>query len=97
MAFTYLSMFVSVEELDSPVCQDDFQDVEIKDEPFDYVSTTLIWFLFPYIFLSHLNLEDEDKTITSSQYYFHYKNNFTNHGITYQSDYNYIVLITIVW
>ena len=36
MGFTYLFMFVSVEELNSPACPDDFQDVEVKDEPFEY-------------------------------------------------------------
>ena len=36
MGFTYLFLFVSVEELDSPAYPDDFQDVEVKDEPFEY-------------------------------------------------------------
>ena len=29
-------MFVSVEELDSPAYPDDFQDIEVKPEPFEY-------------------------------------------------------------
>ena len=36
MGFTYLFMFVSVEELDSPAYPDDFQDIEVKHEPFEY-------------------------------------------------------------
>ena len=36
MGLTYLFMFVSVEEMDSPAYPDDFQDVEVKDEPFEY-------------------------------------------------------------
>ena len=36
MGLTYLFLFVSVEELNSPACPDDFQDVEVKDEPFEY-------------------------------------------------------------
>ena len=36
MVLTYLFLFVSVEELDSPAYPDDFQDVEVKDEPFEY-------------------------------------------------------------
>ena len=34
MGFTYL--FVSVEELDSAAYPDDFQDIEVKHEPFEY-------------------------------------------------------------
>ena len=29
-------MFIVVEELDFPVYPDDFQDVEVKDEPLEY-------------------------------------------------------------
>ena len=36
MGFTCLFMFVLVEELDSPAYPDDFQDVGVKDEPFEY-------------------------------------------------------------
>ena len=32
----YIFMFVLDEELDSPAYPDDFQDVEVKDEPFEY-------------------------------------------------------------
>ena len=36
IGFTYLLMFVVVEELDSPAYPDDFQEVDVKDEPMDY-------------------------------------------------------------
>ena len=58
-------MFVSVEELDSPAYPDDFQDVEVKDEPLEYdaVSCGLFYhitlMLIFYISLSYFNLEDQ--------------------------------------
>ena len=45
MGFTFLFMFVSVEELDSSAYPDDFLDVEVKDEPMecDAVSCDLFY------------------------------------------------------
>ena len=34
--FTYLFMFVSVEELDFPAYPENFQDIEVKEESMDY-------------------------------------------------------------
>ena len=47
MRFIYLFMFVLVEELDSPAYPDDFQDIEVKDEPFEYdaVSFNLFYYI----------------------------------------------------
>ena len=36
IGFTYLFMFVLVEELDSPAYPEDFQEVDVKDEPMEY-------------------------------------------------------------
>ena len=36
MGFTYLFMFVLVEELDSPANPEDFQEIEVKEEPMEY-------------------------------------------------------------
>ena len=36
MGFTYLFMFVLDEKLDSSAYPEGFQDVEVKDEPFEY-------------------------------------------------------------
>ena len=36
MQFTYLFMFVLVEELDSPAYPEDFQEVEVKEEAMEY-------------------------------------------------------------
>ena len=40
-------MFVSDEKLDSPAYPDDFQDIEVKDEPFEYdaVSFNLFYYI----------------------------------------------------
>ena len=45
MGLTYLFMFVLDEELDSPAYPENFQEVEIKDEPMDYdaVSCDLLY------------------------------------------------------
>ena len=40
MEFTYLFMFVSVEELDSPVYPEDFQEIEVKEEPKEYYAVS---------------------------------------------------------
>ena len=36
MGFTYLFIFVLVEESDSPAYPEDFQEVEVKEEAMDY-------------------------------------------------------------
>ena len=36
MGFTYLFMFVLVEEWDSPAYPDDFQEIEVKEDPMEY-------------------------------------------------------------
>ena len=36
IGFTYLLMFVLVEELNSPAYPNDFQEVEVKEEPMEY-------------------------------------------------------------
>ena len=36
MGFTYLYMFVSAEESDSPAYPEDFQEIEVKEEVMDY-------------------------------------------------------------
>ena len=36
MGFTYLFMFVLVEELGSPAYPEDFQEIEVKEEPMEY-------------------------------------------------------------
>ena len=36
MGFTYLFMFVLVEESDSPGYPEDFQEIEVKEEAMDY-------------------------------------------------------------
>ena len=36
IGFTYLFMFVLVEELDSPAYPEDFQEIEVKEEAMDY-------------------------------------------------------------
>ena len=43
--YFYLFMFVLVEELDSPAYPEDFQEVEVKDEPMEYdaVSSDLLY------------------------------------------------------
>ena len=47
MRSTYLFMIIVVEELDSPANPEDFQDVDVKDEPFesDAVSCDLFYHL----------------------------------------------------
>ena len=40
MGFTYLFIFVIVEKLNSPAYPDDFQDIDVKDEPFEYDSVS---------------------------------------------------------
>ena len=54
MGFTFLFMFVSVEELDSSADPEDFLDVEVKDEPMenDAVSCDLFYHinLMSYLF-----------------------------------------------
>ena len=42
--FSYLFMFVLVEELDSPAYPDDFQEIEVKEEPMEYDAVS--WDLF---------------------------------------------------
>ena len=58
MAFTYLFMFVLVEELDCPAYPDDFQDVEVKDEPFEYdaVSCDLFYYINLILILMYFYL-----------------------------------------
>ena len=36
MRFSYIFMFILVEVLDSPAYLEDFQEVELKDEPLEY-------------------------------------------------------------
>ena len=45
MGLTFLFMFVLVEELDSSAYPEDFQEVEVKDEPMEYdaVSSDLFY------------------------------------------------------
>ena len=47
MGLAHIFMFVLDEELDSPAYPDDFQDVEVKDEPFEYdaVSCDLFYYI----------------------------------------------------
>ena len=44
MGFTYLFMFVLVEECDSSAYPEDFQEVEVKDEPLEYDAVSWICF-----------------------------------------------------
>ena len=37
-------MFVLVDELDSPAYPDDFHEVDVKDEPFEYDAVSSAWF-----------------------------------------------------
>ena len=34
--FSYLFMFISVDELDTPAYPDDFQEVKVRDNPLEY-------------------------------------------------------------
>ena len=44
MGFTYLFMSVLVEELDSPTYPEDFQEIEVKEEPIEYDAVSMICF-----------------------------------------------------
>ena len=44
MRFTYLFMFVLVEELDSSAYPEDFQEIEVKEEPMEYDAVSMICF-----------------------------------------------------
>ena len=43
----YLFMFVLDEELDSPAYPEDFQEIEVKDEPMEYDAVSCDWFYHP--------------------------------------------------
>ena len=45
--FSYLFMFILVEELGSPAYPEDFQEIEVKEEAMEYdaVSCDLFWYI----------------------------------------------------
>ena len=71
MGFTFLFMFVLVEELDSSADPEDFLDVEVKDEPMenDAVSCDLFYHINLMFILLHYLILLQDNVYDSYFFY----------------------------
>ena len=82
MGLTYLFIFVLEDELDTPAYTEDFQEVEVKDEPIEYDAVSCDLFYHPnsmLFFIIFSIIYIINYLFTRSGYYLYCEYNFIFH------------------